>query len=64
MSILFAVFVAVFVIGCILTRTVTVAAWQLVTLILGPAPTSVPTGTSDVTVHLPAGVITRIAPTS
>jgi len=54
----------VFVVGCIVTRTVAVSAWQLVTLIFGPAPASVSTGTSDVTVHLPAGVITRIAPTS
>jgi hypothetical protein len=64
LSVLFAVFVGVFVVGCIVTRTIAVSAWQLVTLIFGPAPTWVPPSTSDVTVHLPAGVITRIAPTS
>ena len=59
----FAACIGAFIVCCIVTRTIAVSAWQLMTLILGPAPAALESAASDVTVHLPAGVITRITPT-
>jgi hypothetical protein len=60
----FAVFVALFVVACLVTRTLAVTAWQLATWILGPAPESIEPIATEVTDYLPAVVVTRIAPTS